>query len=141
MSAAKAFVDSNILVYGHDRGQGQKHERAKTLIEGLWVERSGVLSTQVLQEFYVNVRRKAANPIPRTEARRLVEDYLTWQVIVNDGSAILGALDLEERYGISFWDALIVQAALSAGAEILYSEDFNHGQAYGAVSVLNPFLS
>jgi len=141
MSVARAFVDSNILVYAHDRGQGEKHERAKALIERLWAERSGVLSTQVLQEFYVNVRRKAANPVPRAEARRLVEDYLTWQVLVNDGSAILGALDLEERYGISFWDGLIVQAALMAGAETLYSEDLNHGQAYGTVTVSNPFLS
>jgi predicted nucleic acid-binding protein len=141
MSAARSFVDSNVLVYAHDRGQGIKHELAKALLERLWEERSGVLSTQVLQEFYVNVRRKAANPLPAREARRLVEDYLSWQVVVNDGGAILAALDVEERYGISFWDALIVHAASSAGAETLYSEDLSHGQVYGTATVRNPFLA
>lgn len=136
----RVFVDTNILVYAHDRGAGAKHERAKALVSSLWQERSGLISTQVLQEFYINLRRKAKNPVSLEEAKRLLQDYLRWEVVINDGESILGAVDFERRFGLSFWDALVVQAANSAGAEILYSEDFNHGQTYGRVKVVNPFL-
>ena len=136
----RAFVDTNILVYAHDTGAGLKHERASALLETLWRERKGVLSTQVLQEFYVNVRRKAKNPVSAQEARQLMEDYLCWDVIVNDGGAILEALTLEDRYQLSFWDALIVHAAQRSGVDTLYSEDLNPGQSYGSVTVVNPLL-
>lgn len=137
----KFFVDTNVLVYAHDRGSGRKRSMANELVKRLWHERSGVLSTQVLQELYVNVRRKAEKPLSVSASRQLIEDYLCWQIIVNDGSTILQALDFEQRYTISFWDALIVQAANAAGAHLLYSEDLNHGQTYGMVEVCNPFLS
>lgn len=137
--SGRAFVDSNVLVYAHDRGAGDKHATARDLLRELWRDRTGVGSTQVIQEFYVNVRRKAANPVPRAEARRLVEDYLAWNLIVNDGRSIAEALTLKARYHLSFWDALIVQAAGAAGVDTLYSEDLNHGQAYGPVTVVNPF--
>ena len=137
---ARAFVDSNILVYAHDSGMGNRHEKAKQLVEDLWHRRSGVISTQVLQEFYVNVRRVSKNPLSPAEARRFVEDYLCWEVIINDGDSILGALDLERRFGINFWDCLIVHAANHSGAETLYTEDLNHGQVYGNVEVTNPFV-
>jgi len=136
----RCFVDTNVLVYAHDRGSGKKHAVASELVKELWHERSGVLSTQVLQELYVNVRRKAEKPLSAAASRRLIEDYLCWQIIVNDGAAVLQALDLEQRYTISFWDALIVQAANGAGVRLLYSEDLNHGQTYGMVEVCNPFL-
>jgi predicted nucleic acid-binding protein len=140
MSARKAFVDSNILVYAHDSSQSEKHASAKALVRKLWEQRSGALSTQVLQEFYVNIRRKVKRPLPPEEAREALEDYLRWHVVVNDGDAIRAALDLEQRYQLSFWDSLIVNAARSAGAAVLYSEDLNHGQSYGSVTVINPFI-
>jgi predicted nucleic acid-binding protein len=99
-----------------------------------------VLSTQVLQEFYVNLRRKAVHPIGATAARRLIEDYLSWKVVVNDGAAVLQAVDIERRYKISFWDALIIQAANAANVAIIYTEDLSHGQTYGMVEVCNPFV-
>lgn len=136
----RAFVDSNILVYGHDSGAGRRFEIASDLLRGLWLNRAGVLSTQVIQEFYVNVRRKARLPISAEEAVRLVEDYICWDVVVNDESSIRGALGIEQRYQISFWDALIIQAAQVADVEIVYSEDLNHGQSYGPVQVVNPFV-
>ena len=136
----KAFVDTNILVYAHDRGAGPKHELAKDLVRRLWTDQTGSLSTQVVQEFYVNVRRKARNPVSLAEARSLVEDYLHWHVVVNDGETILQALDLEARYQVSFWDALILRAAQRSGAPILYSEDLSNGQSYGRVRVVNPFV-
>lgn len=137
--SAKAFVDTNILVYAHDPGCGAKHDRAKALVSRLWEQRSGVVSTQVLQELCVNLRKVAKKPIPQAEAKRMLADYLTWELVVNDGESIPEALELEERYQISFWDALIVQAANAAGVENLYSEDFNHGQMYGSVIAVNPF--
>lgn len=74
------------------------------------------------------------------EVREAVLVYASWQVVVNTGSSVLRALELEQRYQISFWDAMIVQAAESAGCEVLYSEDLPHGQEYGSVLVVNPFL-
>ena len=136
--SAKYFVDTNILIYAHDTSAGAKHERAKALVEELWRDRTGVVSTQVLQELSVNLRRKAGHPLDVKATREIVADYLTWQVVVNGGESILEAFELEERYHISFWDALIVQAAQASGAEILYSEDLSDGQAYGSVRVVNP---
>jgi predicted nucleic acid-binding protein len=132
------FVDTNILMYAHDSTTGVKHERARALVEELWRGRSGAVSTQVLQELCVNVRRRSGRPLDVASTRALVADYLTWNVIVNDGESILAALEIEERYGISFWDALIIQAAEAAGADVLYSEDLSHGQRYGSVQVINP---
>ncbi len=139
--SARAFVDSNILIYAHDRGAGTRYSVARELVESLWSGRNGVLSTQVLQEFYVNVRRKATRPIEPAESRRLIEDYLLWEVVVNDGSTILGALDIEQRFMVSFWDAMILQAANSAKVATVYSEDLSHGQSYYGVKVVNPFAA
>ena len=139
--AGRFFVDTNVLIYAHDAGSGAKRGAARLMVERLWEERSGVLSTQVLQEFCVNVHRKAKSPMSAAEVRQVIEDYLCWTVIANDGGTILRALDLTERLPISFWDAMIVDAANQAGATILYSEDLNHGQTYGSVKVTNPFLA
>ena len=136
----KCFVDTNILVYAHDRTNGIKHERARTLTEELWNSGKGVLSTQVLQELCINLRRKAANPMPVEEVRRLIREYSTWEVVTNTPESVLGALEIETRYKTSFWDALIIQAAEEAGASILYSEDLATGQRYGAIEVLNPLI-
>jgi predicted nucleic acid-binding protein len=135
----KAFVDTNVLVYAYDRGAGSKHERALGLVEKLWMEGSGALSTQVLQEFYVNVRRKARKPISHKQARSLIADYMSWDPVVNDGASMLEAIDVEQHYKLSFWDSLIVVAAQKSGASVLFSEDFNDGQKFGPVQVLNPF--
>ena len=135
----KTFVDTNVLVYAYDRASGWKHGRARDLVEKLWNEGSGILSTQVLQELYVNVRRKARPPVPQEEARTLIADYLAWDPVVNDGAAVLEAVDVGHRQQLSFRDALIVVAARKGGASVIYSEDLNHGQMFGSVQVLNPF--
>ena len=134
----KYFVDTNILMYAHDKAAGAKHERARALVEELWRDRTGVVSTQVLQELAVNLRRQAGRPLDGKGTRDIIADYLTWHVVVNGGESILEALDLEARYQISFWDALVVQAAHASGAEVLYSEDLSDGQTYGSVRVINP---
>lgn len=137
--SVRAFVDTNVIVYAHDAGAGERHRVAADLVRGLWESRSGVLSTQVLQETWVNLRKKAARPVARDEALALIEDYSRWEVVVNTAASVVAATGLEERFGLSFWDALIVQAAQSAGVETLYSEDLSDGQAYGPVVVVNPF--
>jgi len=136
----KYFVDTNILVYAHDRSAGVKHDRARTLIEQLWQMGNGVLSTQVLQELCINLRRKANPPLPIEETRRLLQDYLSWEVVVNSPESVVQALEIEDRYKTSFWDALILHAAEISGATVLYSEDFSASQKYGPVRVVNPFL-
>jgi len=135
------FVDTNILMYAHDSAAGEKHVRAKALVEELWESRSGAVSTQILQELAVNLRRKANKPVDAKATRDIIADYLAWHVVVNGGDSILEALELEARYELSFWDALVVQAAHVAGAEILYSEDLSNGQQYGTVRVKNPLTS
>lgn len=137
--SAKAFVDTNVLVYAHDSSAVEKHEIAKSLVDRLWMEKTGVLSSQVLQEFYVTVRKKVAKPVDVRTAKRWISDYLNWAIIQNDSLAVLRAIDMEQRYRISFWDAMIVQAANQADLTLLYSEDLNHGQLYGKVRVENPF--
>ena len=104
----KYFVDTNSLVYAHDRSAGIKHERAQMLVEELLDSGRGVLSTQVLQELCINLRRKVRTPVPMEEVRLLLRDYATWDVIINNSQSVLEALDLEVRYRTSFWDALIL---------------------------------
>jgi predicted nucleic acid-binding protein len=136
--AEKYFVDTNILIYAHDHSLGIKNERARHTVERLWHNGSGVLSTQVLQELCVNLRRKVDPPLPIEEIRKLIRDYMSWEVVVNTSDAILQALEVQERYKTSFRDALILQAAEQSGAAILYSEDLPPKQNYGSVRVMNP---
>ena len=132
----KCFVDTNILFYAHDRNSGVRHERAKEVIAELWHSQRGVLSTQVLQEFCVNVRRKTQ--VSAENMRVILGDLLQWKVVVNTGESVLGALELEARHQISFWDSLIIYAAQVGGAQVLYSEDFSDGRTYGSIQVVNP---
>ncbi len=137
----KYFVDTNILIYAHDSSAGVKRERARELLEHLWTTGQGVLSTQILQELCVNLRRKATPPVPVDEIRRLIQDYLSWEIVVNSPESAIQALEIEASYKISYWDALVLQAAESAGAATLYSEDLAAGQKYGGVRVVNPLRS
>ena len=139
--AERYFLDTDILVYDHDRSAGRKHVLARSLVEQLWATGEGVLSTQVLQELCINLSRKMENPFSLEEVREAIQDYLRWRVVVNTTDSVLQALELESRYKISFWDALILQAAESAGVAVLYSEDFAAGQSYGGVRVMNPFTN
>ena len=139
MSAERVFVDTNIIVYAYDRDAGRKHEIARDLMTGLWSAAGGVLSTQILQEFYVTVTRKIASPLTREAAREIIKDYLTWGIVSNDGDAVLEAIDIETGENISFWDALVVAAAKRGGAEVLLSEDLSEGRKFGDMVVRNPF--
>ena len=134
-----SFVDTNILVYAEDRDARSKHEVARDLVMKLWDERSGVLSVQVLREFYVNVTRKLKKPLSSARALEIVEEYLNWTVIENTGKLLTTAVDLQQKTRLSFWDAMVVQAAIDGGCHTLYSEDLNAGQRFGRLLVVNPF--
>ena len=134
----KTFVDTNVLIYAHDLDAKEKHTVAKETVSELWANRAGILSTQVLQEFYVNVTRKLATPLPKKLARAVVEKYALWCVDTTPAE-IAVALRIEDEARIGFWDALIFAAALKAGAERILSEDLNAGQKIAGIRVSNPF--
>ena len=139
MTEGKVFLDTNILVYAHDTSAGTKHDLARGIVAHQWTHRRGVLSTQVLQEFFVSVTRRLPKPMDTATAQKVVADLLNWEVVVNDGNSILGAVELLKRFKYSFWDSLIVHAALQAGAEVLMSEDLSTGQNIQGMTIENPF--
>ncbi len=134
-----AFVDANILVYAEDRDAGTKHTIARNLIADLWRSGEGVLSIQVLQEFFVTVTRKMARPLSVEEALAIVEQYLTWRVVENTGDLLLAGIRVAASLQVSFWDALVIQAAQMERCEKLWTEDLNHGQRIGDLTIVNPF--
>lgn len=134
-----SFVDTNVLVYAEDRDAKGKHESARDLVVRLWEHRDGVVSVQVLQEFYVTVTRKMKKPLTSSKALAIVAEYLTWTVVENTGALLTGAIELQQRSRISLWDAMVIQAALAAGCDRLYSEDLNAGQRFGPLVIINPF--
>jgi predicted nucleic acid-binding protein len=140
-SSGPVFVDTNVLVYAHDRSEAQRQPVAQALLAELWRNRSGVLSTQVLQEFYVVATRKYDPPMSRRQARELVDAYGQWQIVQIDVALILAAAQLEERHTLSFWDALIVEAARRAGAARLVTEDLQAGRRLAGVLIDNPFTA
>lgn len=133
------FVDTNVLVYSADPGMGQKHERARAWLEHMSGEPSGRLSYQVLQEYYVTVTRKLTPPMDPGEARDDVRGLLAWDPVVIDGPVLESAWGVQDRFGLSFWDALIVAAAKAAGCERLLTEDLQDGQDLDGVVVVDPF--
>jgi predicted nucleic acid-binding protein len=136
----KTFVDSNILIYAHDADARSKRELAKSILAELWDQRTGVLSMQVLQEFYVNVTRKIASPLPKNIARMVLNSYAIWCVETTPAE-ISSAFLIEDQSRIGFWDALIVASAAKCGASRIISEDLNAGQVIAGVRIENPFAT
>lgn len=135
------FIDTNILLYAYDRSAGIKRDVAAGLLRGLWETRCGRISVQVLQEFYVAATSKVRAPLSRETALRVVEDYGHWRVHSPTVADVTRAAHIQERYQISFWDAMIIQSAARLSCTTLWSEDLNPGQVYEGVTVRNPFAS
>jgi predicted nucleic acid-binding protein len=136
--SAKSVVDTNVLIYAHDVDAKAKHEVAKRVLRELWSERTGVLSTQVLQEFYLNVTRRIATPLPK-EVAPGGSSYAIW-CMGTTPAEVSAALRIEDESKIGFRDALIVASAARCGAQRIPSEDLNAGQKIAGVLVENPFV-
>ena len=137
--SALVFVDTNVLVYAHDADAGTKRDTAVALLETLWAGRTGVVSTQVLEEFYSTATRKLGARVGAERIREALRGYAEWPVQVISVATVFDAVRIAERYRVHFWDGLIVAAAAQAGATTLVSEDFQDGARMAGVRVRNPF--
>ena len=140
MTENKVFLDTNIIVYAYDISAGEKHEKAVGIIADLWDSGLGLISTQVLQEFFVTVSAKIHKPLETGPAREIISDFLRWDVVINDGDVILEAIDIQAEYGYSFGDSMIITAAIQGGASILFTEDLTDGRNIKGIEVVNPFV-
>jgi len=138
---ATVFVDTNVLVYARDASEVEKQPLAEAWMRHLWQERSGRLSFQVLHEFYVTVTGKLDPGLDPTEARNEVRALLAWRPVSVDRRVLEGAWSVQDRYQISWWNSLIVSAARATGSRFLLTEDLQHHQVLGDLTVLNPFES
>ena len=135
--SVRSFLDTNVLIYADDLDSPEKREQALSLFEAACLDGTGVVSTQVLQEYFVVATRKLG--ISASLARRKVELIARLDTVVLGVSDILAATDLHRLHELSFWDALIVRAAQEAGCRVLYSEDLHHGWVLDGLQIENPF--
>ena len=139
IDVGRTFIDTNILVYAHDIDAGERHQIAREVLVDLWERRAGLLSTQVLQEFYNTATRKLKPPMSPSKARRIIASYAEWCLRDVDPLVIVNASFLQETHTVSWWDALIIEAAVQSGAKYLLSEDLQHGRSFAGLEVRNPF--
>ena len=137
----KVFVDTNILVYAYDRRDPAKQERAFEILADAISNENGVVSAQVLGEFYNATTRRVSNPLPEEVVREAISLFATLPVIDIDLGLVQRAVGTCYNYRISYWDSLIIAAAEKAGCTQIFSEDFNTGQTYHGILVVNPFQS
>ena len=133
------FVDTNVLVYAYDPTTPHKHEQARALVGRLWESGDGVLSIQVLQEFFWTITRKVPKPVSPSQAVDLVAEFATWNVYEPAMEDVISAARLSARRRLSFWDAMIVQTAIASGAELLWTEDLAAGTKFDALIIRTPF--
>jgi predicted nucleic acid-binding protein len=133
----RVFVDTNIFVYADDASARTKRPRAREVLSELIRERRAVVSTQVMQEYFITAVKKLNMPAERARAR--IEALHRLDVVIVRPELVLGAIDLHRLNKLSFWDALVVKAASTSGCGRLLSEDLNHGQAIDGVTIENPF--
>ncbi len=135
------FVDTNVLVYARDASEPLRQPVARAWLDHLWAAGAGRLSTQVLNEYYVTVTHKLKPGLPASAARADVLDLGTWRPIAIDGHVIETAWTIEDRYGLSWWDSLIVASAQHLECDRLLSEGLQAGQRFGGVTVIDPFTT
>lgn len=134
---AREFLDTNVLIYAHDARDPRKRARARELIRRLMRERRGVLSVQVLQEFFAAATRKLG--MPSEEARRRILQYSRFDVVTLGAADLVAAIDLHRLHRLSIWDALVVRAALNGACTTLHTEDMQPGHAVDTLTLRNPF--
>jgi predicted nucleic acid-binding protein len=141
MSASLCFVDTNVFAYSYADGLPDKQQRADVLIDRAILEGTGVISFQVIQEFFSVAFRRFRSPISATEAEQfLANTFSQFRVVHSSHSLYQRALELYRLHSLSWYDSLIVAAALEADCGTLYSEDLQHGQKFGSLEIQNPFV-
>jgi predicted nucleic acid-binding protein len=133
------FVDTNVFVYRFDASEPAKQERCESWLRDLWGSGQGRLSVQILQELYVTLTRKVDDPLPTAEARQVVQALFSWDPLLLDRRVLEGAWVLQDRYSLSWWDALVVSASQVSGSGFLLTEDLTHDQDLDGVRVVDPF--
>ena len=137
----KVFFDTNVLVYAFDKSEPEKGAIARQLIRDFGTDGSLVLSTQVLQEYYVTVTKAGKSLLTREEAEEIVNDFAEFPLVQVDKSVVLRAMKRHQSEVFSFWDSLIVESAIQSGCSQLLSEDMQHGLVVDSLTICNPFIS
>ena len=138
---SRTFFDTNVLVYLFDADSPDKQSRARDAMQQALERGAVVISTQVLQEFFVTVTRKLARPLPAADAEAALRKLMELSVVQVDPDLIMAAAVSSRRDRISFWDALILAAATAAGCDQVLSEDLQHGRSFGRLRIANPLLA
>lgn len=138
-SASTVFVDTNVLLYSRDPRRADKQARAAAWLRACWERQLGRISSQVMHEFYANLRRLAPT-LTADEQRSVVREYRAWAPWLVEDDTVDLAWTLQDRYSLSYWDALMVAAAIEQGCRFVLTEDLQHAQHLDSVQVLNPFL-
>jgi predicted nucleic acid-binding protein len=138
-SASTVFVDTNVLLYSRDSRNADKQAGAAVWLRACWERQIGRISSQVLHEFYANLRRLAPT-LTADEQRSVVREYRAWTPWLVEDDTVDLAWTLQDRYTLNYWDALMVAAAIEQGCRYLLTEDLQHAQHLDSVQVLNPFL-
>jgi predicted nucleic acid-binding protein len=133
------LVDANVLVYADDLGEPEKAGRSNAWLDALWASHRGRVSTQVLNEYYVTVTRKLTRALTPGDARANVRRYQLWQPWQLDHLTVETAWGIEARFNVHYWDALVLAAAQHSGCRYVLTEDLQHGQQIGALTIVNPF--
>jgi predicted nucleic acid-binding protein len=136
---SREFVDANILVYAFDASAEAKQAAAQQLLERLWLDGTGCLSVQVLQEFFVTVTRKVSQPLSVDEAANRIGELATWEVFSPTANDVLAAIAIQKQDQLHLWDAMVVHAASELRCDLLWTEDLNDGQLLRGVRIRNPF--
>jgi len=135
----KVFLDTNVLVYLFDAGSPRKQARAQDLLKSRAAAGEVLLSTQILQEFYVAATRKLATPLDEATAYATVKELTALPIVEIDAGMVLAAIQRSQLRKLSFWDALVIQSAIEGGASILYTEDLQDGAVIDGLKIVNPF--
>lgn len=133
------FVDTNVLIYAFDPSAQEKYLHAQNLLADLWETQRTSISIQVLHELYVNITQKVPFPLSSEHALQIIDSLRAWRIHAPESADVIGAIQIQQRYQISFWDAMIIRSAAQLGCTTVWSEDLNHTQIYENVQVLNPF--
>ncbi len=138
--SAKCFVDTNILVYARDSSEPEKQARAEQWLAQLWVRELGRISAQVLNEYYVTVTQKLQPGLTKEQARTDLRALAVWQPLEISTMLIESSWDIQDQYGYSWWDTLVISSALFLDCTYLLSEDMQHEQQIANLTIINPFL-